>query len=407
MSSKKKKGGKSMPAFKFKKSILEEAQKDVDELKITYTQQEEDIIEDSDFDVQREYVDSSQKIHKPVFRKLKTQTHNRRLNIIMKPIVALDKTHLFIPLGYKEYYPLHKIQDVVSQLKKDTDTHLLFSGVQQMTDAVFAVLLKLKDDRYNSVTNINLAGCHHITDRGVLWLTLCFENLNTLNLTGCVKVTESSLNAVATNCKSMTNLTLAGTSVSFLPAWLGGYTNVDASYLPLASPPLERYEAEKQAILKDGNFFKKTDSSLYKVVILRRKAIRSSLLKLVKKENDVSVKEQVTSDLNYKYNQNGMAFIECPESVVHLFSSKRTCFILPYELQDKTKLKQEAANIAGFICELTAQAWPSQSTYTLVGMNSSAVGVVPPDVLKDEVVNILKQITNDLNTKLNDLTDPK
>ena len=64
----------------------------------------------------------------------------------------------------------------------DADIHLLFSGIQQITDAVFAVFLKLKDDSFNTVTQINLAGCHHITDRGVFWLTLCFQNLDTVRI---------------------------------------------------------------------------------------------------------------------------------------------------------------------------------------------------------------------------------
>ena len=73
-------------------------------------------------------------------------------------------------------------------------------------------------------------------------------------------------------------------------------------------------------------FFKKPDNNVYKVLIVRRQAINISLLKLIKQEKDLSVREKVTCDLNYKHNhQHSLSLIEC-QDVRSISSLENVCY---------------------------------------------------------------------------------
>ena len=99
MSSKKMKGkakAKVKGGFIHGQNLLEKAQKDVEELKENYVEHQAD--NEPDYAEDRTGMPH---------RKL---TKNIKFLRELRPVVVLDKTHIFVPLRQKDCFPLHKIQ---------------------------------------------------------------------------------------------------------------------------------------------------------------------------------------------------------------------------------------------------------------------------------------------------------
>ena len=72
-------------------------------------------------------------------------------------------------------------QSIVSKLKsRATEAQefvLDFTGIEQLTDFVFYSFLTNPEESLKKVTAVDLTGCLHITDQGLIWLASAFTGL--------------------------------------------------------------------------------------------------------------------------------------------------------------------------------------------------------------------------------------
>ncbi|CAH1774243.1 unnamed protein product [Owenia fusiformis] len=156
---------------------------------------------------------------------------------------TLDWGSLFEGLDVQNVYPVHTFSKFISEIEDDTDRHIAtldFSGIEQLTDYALCVLASAKGRLHETVHNISLMGCAHITNYGIQKLSEKFTKLKEINLEGCVKLTTLSICHLQKNCPDLVRVSC--TRDQHLDTTLLSKVNNDNEK--------ETRKSEKEAILK-------------------------------------------------------------------------------------------------------------------------------------------------------------
>ena len=71
-------------------------------------------------------------------------------------------------------------------MTNDVKCKLNWTGLEQVTDTVFATALMNTNKTYANVVAIDLTGCIHLTDNGLKWMSMCFTELQEVSIYPCV-----------------------------------------------------------------------------------------------------------------------------------------------------------------------------------------------------------------------------
>ncbi|KAL5014229.1 hypothetical protein ScPMuIL_008499 [Solemya velum] len=317
-------------------------------------------------------------------------------------ITTLGRYELYDTFGYK-YYSLNKIKDVVDQLKEDADITIDMTGMEQITDAVFSVLLVHKVSRFSSVRNIILDGCLHITDQGLCWVSECFDNLEKVSVKGLVNVTETGLHHLLTNCPQLSTIDLTGTDVCILPKMVAQKEVVLAG-CPLVSPDRETL---KKVVLASAEpkFSKPADKDVVKMCIIKTEDMKQSLLRMIVGGDKISHSSLNAVHEGYKLSADLTANIfECQESVLDLFLTKRTVYIFPYELSNNDGVQAVARKIFGLISYILSKV--QRAAFLLVSVTEGKTTPVPPEALEKAIIDMKQKTAQELENQKNSFLNP-
>ncbi|KAK3609671.1 hypothetical protein CHS0354_035956 [Potamilus streckersoni] len=323
-------------------------------------------------------------------------THNFRSD----QAVHLGRKDLFDDFGILDFYPLHKIQEIILMWKENAEVHLSFSGVEQLTDLVFQVfLLYYNHQRYSTVKKLELVGCIHLTDQALVWIADCFPELKSISLKGCDNVTETGLYQLLANCKQLKDISLVGTGVSILPSQMTQLLSVDVNGCPLISPDRESYEKDGINIMSVANYQKPKDKDVVKLCILQSSGATKSLLKFLTGKQDQKL-DPVSVEFNFPLSPSVTGhLLEFSETVADIFVTKRALFVLPIEA-NADKMKEAASKLFGHINYILSK--DPKATIMIVRVNLGEGKAALSGLLKREV-DILMQNEKDRLAKEADI----